>query len=1148
MKKNVLIFILTVFLSSLILERPAMAEDTLRLQQSPVIAGAIGREIQAKTSGEKLLGLLADAKHINANRAEIDDLIRQLRQPRPVLPIIVAAGKGTRYQDSLPDGIASHNKCVAIVDGRPVVQLVLDKILSLSDKEITLERPIVIISADNEAEIKQALSGYDVEYVLQNPVAGTGHAVLQVRNTQYKDFKGDLLVIWATMAVVRSETLEYAVKIQQSLPGCSMVFPAAWRKNPYAPLKVDGARVLDSEETHNEKAKPPEFGLDNVGVFVVRTQAALEVLASYDKNFDPAAGKYTGLPRQQTELGFPNVLGHVMPQNGRLVIAAPIADSRECQGIKNYEDTKISEEYIRQLSVAPEAHAASAGWNTAAPELVDGWHELTPSLKRANLLLLERYTTPKKVKANIASRSQSAALAIPETEKIQSISVLEYSDPGVVGLSAAEKRAERTGYIRVGANAWLLKRIGFIISAGAEASYLMADLFEKGLINDEEKVQLERFSVSISPDGSGLLEADLRVISYINKKFGVTMPVLIIGNTMNAKKIMEMLDKNGYFGIRNIAFAVQDNEAVLCEDKDKIAVGKQGLVMFNPNGGGGAVKAASGKIKVLNQGLLQNSRYTGFDWFEKNFQAQGVKDGSIVWLGADMEITYKHVFALANAGRTHDAVAVSYTIPKADINNTTGKHAVYRPGVIVMVKTIDSDSKEIEHLAVIEQQDIDSHPGLFKQMALTERKTNGFLLGNAGLYIFSLDLLRRNARNLAVRIRRAETVNPQLYVTDLVCRAQAPLILYGAETFLRPVKNSQRLRLKRSSRLAGAKKLLRAAGVTINGDPKISFCPAFAYALNNVRYQATHDRVYTVNDFEISGLVGVSFDEDGIRAYNLRTRLPASKKTRDPFMVFNGEPFMKVDYAPGTDIEKGIFVLPSLHIFPKIRRQPLSAFEKRKIRMAALALFEKDEISYRLPVLGKPVKIKVAPRPAKNGSWYHLYVIAPDDKHTLCQLYGGPITDETISTFCIDKIETAEEYRNLKVGSFVMRLTEAMAVEMGMARIILLARPYFSNDYYEPGDAEYLMERCRALRNFYETLGYRLLSENESWPVWNPAMPGGWSYQSGFYEGRWPTLVKELSATPMVQGAANVMLHPQPILTKDVRDAKNAGDMLDTCM
>jgi|GEM_PF-553502 len=316
----------------------------------------------------QLIMLLSDPFNIGANRELIDTLIEPLRISRQVLPVIIAAGKGSRYQNSLPQGTKIHSKVVAKINGKPSIRIVLETIKSLYDKDINFLKPVVIYSQDNEQEIKEALAGYDVDYILQDPVVGTGHSALQLRNkTEYRDFNGDLLIFYSTNPAIRPETLSEAIKIKQALDHlkitniynepeitffsgarCALVYPATWRRKPYAPLKIDSyykTLVLDSQETHLEGAQAPNGGLDNIGAYIVDAQYMFETLGSYDTAFNGT--EYVGRPNG--ELGLPNTLGHDFPLEGKLVIAAPIADERESIGIKTYADTKRAEKAIAEL-------------------------------------------------------------------------------------------------------------------------------------------------------------------------------------------------------------------------------------------------------------------------------------------------------------------------------------------------------------------------------------------------------------------------------------------------------------------------------------------------------------------------------------------------------------------------------------------------------------------------------------------------------------------------------------------------------------------------------------------------------------------------------------------------------------------------------
>lgn len=80
--------------------------------------------------------------------------------------IILAAGKGTRMSSELP-------KVLVPVNGRPMIEHLLNSIV-MSGVD---ERPIVVVSPENQELLKQALHGYKIEYVVQTEQLGTGHAV-----------------------------------------------------------------------------------------------------------------------------------------------------------------------------------------------------------------------------------------------------------------------------------------------------------------------------------------------------------------------------------------------------------------------------------------------------------------------------------------------------------------------------------------------------------------------------------------------------------------------------------------------------------------------------------------------------------------------------------------------------------------------------------------------------------------------------------------------------------------------------------------------------------------------------------------------------------------------------------------------------------
>jgi len=107
--------------------------------------------------------------------------------------VILAAGQGTRMKSEKP-------KVLHQIVGRPMVQYAIDSASSIGSL-----RPIVVIGHGAE-QVKQAI-GDHVEYVLQAPQRGTGHALLQAR-AQIDPASETVLVLYGDTPFIGAETLQ----------------------------------------------------------------------------------------------------------------------------------------------------------------------------------------------------------------------------------------------------------------------------------------------------------------------------------------------------------------------------------------------------------------------------------------------------------------------------------------------------------------------------------------------------------------------------------------------------------------------------------------------------------------------------------------------------------------------------------------------------------------------------------------------------------------------------------------------------------------------------------------------------------------------------------------------------------------------------
>ncbi len=272
---------------------------------------------------------------------ELLDRMTVDESPDQVWPVIVAAGKGTR---SLATGL-DVPKPLGLILGIPAIVHVLRNVRSAFGRT---RPPIVIVSPETERKIRGALAGEEVTFLVQPQALGTGDAVLCAKK-EMRDFAGRALVIWGTQPVIRPETMRRTLKLAALFQQNVMVVPTAYQQQPYAPLLRDEfGRVRSARETHLEQAEHLGPGESNVGIFLLKSEAMFSALLELHRRYwDQTEQRYQC---HGGELGFPNELINYFAAWETGILACPIADSREEQGIKKLEDVARCEQFISALA------------------------------------------------------------------------------------------------------------------------------------------------------------------------------------------------------------------------------------------------------------------------------------------------------------------------------------------------------------------------------------------------------------------------------------------------------------------------------------------------------------------------------------------------------------------------------------------------------------------------------------------------------------------------------------------------------------------------------------------------------------------------------------------------------------------------------
>lgn len=173
--------------------------------------------------------------------------------------LILAAGRGTRLRPLTH----TRPKPVIRVAGRPIIHYALDNL-----REAGIEEIGVVVSPETEKDIREALSGYQVRYILQEEPQGLAHAVAVAR-----EFLGQSpFVLYLGDNLFQKGIGRFLNAFGE---GVSAVIALVRVKNP----SQFGVAVLQGERIVRlvEKPKDPPSDLAVAGVYVF-TPEVLEVI------------------------------------------------------------------------------------------------------------------------------------------------------------------------------------------------------------------------------------------------------------------------------------------------------------------------------------------------------------------------------------------------------------------------------------------------------------------------------------------------------------------------------------------------------------------------------------------------------------------------------------------------------------------------------------------------------------------------------------------------------------------------------------------------------------------------------------------------------------------------------------------------------
>ena len=181
--------------------------------------------------------------------------------------VILAAGKGTRMKSATP-------KVLHSLAGRPLIEHILATVDQLKTASTTL---VVGHGAD---QVQSALAGRpNLQYVVQSPQLGTGHALLKAEPV-LRGRKGNVLLLYADVPLLEPGTLLRLLEAHRNAKAAMTVLTAELA-DPYGYGRIvrDGegqvARIIEERDASSEQRSIREI---NSGIYALSMRPLFEHL------------------------------------------------------------------------------------------------------------------------------------------------------------------------------------------------------------------------------------------------------------------------------------------------------------------------------------------------------------------------------------------------------------------------------------------------------------------------------------------------------------------------------------------------------------------------------------------------------------------------------------------------------------------------------------------------------------------------------------------------------------------------------------------------------------------------------------------------------------------------------------------------------
>ena len=233
---------------------------------------------------------------------------------------VLAAGKGTRMKSALP-------KVLQPLAGSTLVERVLGSASNLKP-----QRQLLIVGHQAELVEQQLADVGGLEFVVQEPQNGTGHAVQQLLPL-LRDFEGELLVLNGDVPLLRTETIDALVdRHRESKADVTLLTARLDDPTGYGRVFADSEGFVGEIIEHRDCSETQRSNnLTNAGIYCFNWSALADVLPRLRSDND------------QGELYLTDTVA-MLPKAMHL----EVADPAEVNGINNRKQLAQCEALLQQ--------------------------------------------------------------------------------------------------------------------------------------------------------------------------------------------------------------------------------------------------------------------------------------------------------------------------------------------------------------------------------------------------------------------------------------------------------------------------------------------------------------------------------------------------------------------------------------------------------------------------------------------------------------------------------------------------------------------------------------------------------------------------------------------------------------------------------